>query len=184
MKKRIVEIMCLVSFIVIFSVVSTNSQSSVKSCPKRQEITETIIPNRYRLLHATKIYDEQEQIRTEIMYGEVEMLAQLVEAEAGNQDELGKRYVADVVLNRVDSPLFPDTVQEVIFQDEPAQFSVTIDGALDKAGWRISDESRRVALEEYEGPRKNYDILYFTSGEYNSSGTPSFIYGNHYFSTR
>lgn len=41
---------------------------------------------------------------------EIKLIAKLVEAEAGNQSELGKRLVIDTVLNRVDHPNFPDTV--------------------------------------------------------------------------
>lgn len=40
-------------------------------------------------------------------------LAQLVEAEAGTQGFYGKQLVADVVLNRVDSDIFPDTIHGV-----------------------------------------------------------------------
>ena len=47
---------------------------------------------------------------------ELLFLANCVEAEAGNQDDLGKRLVCDVILNRVDDPDFPDTIREVITQ--------------------------------------------------------------------
>ena len=80
----------------------------------------------------------EEEIEEEIRFGEMELIAQLVMAEAGNQDLTGKRYVADVVLNRVDSDEFPNTVEEVIFQEN--QFSVIENGAFDEAGWTITEE--------------------------------------------
>lgn len=46
--------------------------------------------------------EDAAEISEEIYYDSLEYLACLVEAEAGNQDELGKRLVVDVVLNRVD----------------------------------------------------------------------------------
>ena len=41
--------------------------------------------------------------RTEITDAEIDMLAHLVMAEAGNQDLLGKQLVVDVVFNRMRS---------------------------------------------------------------------------------
>jgi len=179
MRKRIAEILVLVSFLAVFY--STNKDVQVQCENVEQaQIIDTQIVEKYTYLHHTTIEIEQEEIRNEIMYGEVELLAILIQAEAGNQDELGKRYVVDVVLNRVDDKRFPDTIEEVINQDK--QFSVIKDGAYDKAEWTVCEDCFTIALDEYTGPRKNTEILYFTSGEYNSSGTPAFKYGSHYFS--
>lgn len=52
---------------------------------------------------------------------EAEWLVRIAEAEAGNQDLEGKALVICVVWNRVKSDKFPDTVQEVISQED--QFS-------------------------------------------------------------
>lgn len=112
----------------------------------------------------------EEEIEEEIRFGEMELIAQLVMAEAGNQDLTGKRYVVDVVLNRVDSDDFPDTVEEVIFQEN--QFSVIENGAFDEAGWTITEECYEAVKLEYE-ERLNYDILYFSRG-------PSKYASNHF----
>ena len=55
-----------------------------------------------------------------------EMLLKIAMAEAEGESVEGKALVMMVVLNRVWSEGFPDTVQEVIFQ--PRQFSVIADG--------------------------------------------------------
>lgn len=55
-----------------------------------------------------------------------EMLLQIAMAEAEGESVEGKALVMLVVLNRVWSEQFPDTVEEVIFQKN--QFSVTVDG--------------------------------------------------------
>ena len=47
-----------------------------------------------------------------------EALLKIVEAEAGGEDENGKLLVANVVLNRVNSNIFPDTVTGVVYQKE------------------------------------------------------------------
>lgn len=93
---------------------------------------------------------------------DMNLLAQLVEAEAGNQDLIGKQYVVDVVLNRVDSEDFPNTVEEVIFQED--QFSVIKDGAFDRAYGNVSEESVEAVRLEYE-ERTNCDIIYFSTSK-------------------
>jgi spore germination cell wall hydrolase CwlJ-like protein len=71
-------------------------------------------------------------------------LASAVYYEAGNQDENGQRAVAQVVLNRVRHPAFPNTVCGVVYQGSTrltgCQFTFTCDGSLahqpDADGWR------------------------------------------------
>lgn len=126
-------------------------------------------------------YEIETEIKEEIRLGEIELLAQLCEAEAGNQGLKGKQLVCDVVLNRVESsdPLFPDSVEEVIFQK--GQFACIDSGLFDKAGWYISDESFKAALTEYENQNLDSKILYFTAGGYNRYCTPAYKYKDHYF---
>lgn len=52
----------------------------------------------------------------EIDYEELKLLEQVVENEAGGEPYLGKIAVANVILNRCRSPLFPNTIRGVIFQ--------------------------------------------------------------------
>lgn len=138
--------------------------------------------------------DSEEQIQEEIEAGEIEMLAQLIQAEAGNQDFKGMCLVADVVMNRVRSETFPNSVEEVIFQyltdkygDKHYQFSTIIDGSFDEAGWEMSDNAFKAAYQEYYASAKTghlpYDdrILYFTAGGYNPYCKPMYKYGDHYF---
>ena len=119
----------------------------------------------------------EEEIEEEIRFDEMEMIAQLVMAEAGNQDLIGQRYVVDVVLNRVDSDVFPDTVEEVIFQEN--QFSVIENGAFDEAGWTITEECYEAVELEYE-ERLNYDILYFSRGK-SKYASNHFKHQDHWF---
>lgn len=53
--------------------------------------------------------------------GDVDLMAAIIECEAGGESYTGKVAVGAVVLNRVRSPLFPNTVLEVIMQKK--QFS-------------------------------------------------------------
>ena len=153
-----------------------------------QKTEKTIEPricdkSNYKVLEHTTFTEEQEDIRNEIFYGELEEVALVVQAEAGNQDELGKRYVADCVFNRVDSVDFPDNIHDVVYQLNPVQFSTTVDGGIEKAAYTITEDVFQIVLEEFE-TRTNSEIIYFRTGHYSSDGTPAFPYGDHYFSTR
>lgn len=108
---------------------------------------------------------------------EISMVAKLISAEAEYQPFEGKKLVASVVLNRVDSDIFPDTVEEVIFQDD--QFSVIKNGAWDKA---IPIEEDFEAVQQELKHRSNHEVLYFTAGGYGDYGQPAFKEGEHFFS--
>lgn len=110
---------------------------------------------------------------------ELELLALVVEAEAGNQDLYGKQLVVDVILNRVDSSDFPDSITKVILQ--PRHFSTIWDGAAYRAE---PTQETYEAIESELLHRCNSDVLFFTSEGYSEYGTPWKKVGGHYFSTK
>lgn len=61
---------------------------------------------------------------------ELKLLACLVHSEAGSQSYEGKLAVANIVLNRVNSSSYPDSIKAVIYQS--GQFSVADSGSLEK----------------------------------------------------
>ena len=123
-----------------------------------------------------------EPVKEETRYTEeeIKMIAQLTMAEAGNQSELGKRLVIDVVLNRVehDDPQFPDTVKEVIYQKN--QFSPIWDGRFEK--YYASEEIIQLVKEEIER-RTDHEVMFFRTKHYHSYGVPLYCVGDHYFSS-
>lgn len=76
--------------------------------------------------------------RKQFASSEVRCLAQAVYHEARGEPESGQWAVASVILNRVDSHQYPDTVCEVVFQNahlrNRCQFSFACDGRSDEAG--------------------------------------------------
>lgn len=124
------------------------------------------------------IAETSEDIEEEIYYDELELLAQLVEAEAGNQPFEGKCLVADVVLNRVESPLFPDSISEVIFQE--GQFSVVSNGAFEEAGYNMKEDDYSAVMLEVE-LHQNKDVLYFNNCKNVSGRGAKFKVGGHWF---
>ena len=112
------------------------------------------------------IFDEQ-----------IELLARCVESEAGNQSQLGKRLVADVILNRVESEDFPDGIEGVI--NQKGQFSVVSNGSIDKAV-PSAETWEAVAMEMNR--RIDENILYFKAGSYPAYGEPVCQVDKHFFS--
>lgn len=108
---------------------------------------------------------------------ELNTLARLIHAEAGNQDLMGKVLVGCVVMNRVKSPIFPNTVDGVIFQK--GQFSVISNGSYYKVD--VDDDSyeaARLCLDNHTAFNPN--ILFFDScGGVN--GKNHFKHGDHWF---
>lgn len=108
---------------------------------------------------------------------EITLIAKLTIAEAGNQSDYGKRLVIDTVLNRMDSPYFPDTVEGVIFQKY--QFSPVWNGGIDKY---VPDEHIIDLVKEEINDRTNSEVVFFTAGKYGPYGIPLFQVEDHYFS--
>lgn len=119
---------------------------------------------------------EEPNIEEEIFYDSLEYLAMCVEAEAGNQSELGKRLVCDVVLNRFHSGNY-DTLYGVI--NEKNQFSVVSDNRINEV--IPTEETYRIVREEVES-MTNTDVMFFRTDHYHEFGTPLFKEGDHYFS--
>lgn len=103
-------------------------------------------------------------------------VAKTVFAEAGTQSDLGKRLVVDVILNRKDSPIFPDDIYSVITQRN--QFETYSNGAIGRAP---ATEHIIKLVEEEIQQRTNSTVLYFTAGYYNPYCKPMFKEGDHYF---
>lgn len=111
---------------------------------------------------------------TEVSEAEIEMLAHLVRAEAGNQTFLGKQLVVDVVLNRMRSNKFPDTVEDVIYAQ--GQFACSCYFMSKKP----SEEDYEAVRTEVE-KRQNREVVYFRTKRY-GNGKPLFKEDDHYFS--
>ena len=119
-----------------------------------------------------------------------EALLRIVEAEAGGEDQDGKLLVANVVLNRVNSETFPDTVLEVVMQKEQgiAQFSPTVDGRYQRV--KVSEDTKEAVERALYGEDISQGALYFCAREkadsekmqwFDRKLTRLFAYGNHEF---
>ncbi len=124
--------------------------------------------------------DFKDEMECELYCDSLELLAICVQAEAGNQSLTGRRMVADVILNRVDDPDFPDTIEGVITQRN--QFTSYWDGGMDRV--YEPDETTIKAVQMELEHRSYPGLIYFRTGRYSSYGTPWRKVGDHYFSTK
>ena len=90
---------------------------------------------------------------------DVYWLARIIEAEAGGESGEGKLAVANVVLNRVASGSYPDTIYDVIFDTKyGTQFEPTSNGAIYNTP---SEESIEAAKRALSGENNIGGALYF-----------------------
>ena len=132
----------------------------------------------------------QRNSRYHLDMAELEVLLKIVEAEAGCEDEEGKLLVANVILNRLNSPKFPDSITEVVFQRENgvAQFSPAYDGSYACA--EVSEETIKAVGRALKGEDISDGALYFAARKYAEDDrmrwfdeklTLLFRYGGHEF---
>ena len=85
-------------------------------------------------------------------------LSRIINAESGNQSLEGKIAVGNVVMNRVESPLFPDTIKGVLYQRN--QFSPVQNGSI----WLTPNAESVVAAKlVLDGAETAGDSLYFVN---------------------
>lgn len=119
---------------------------------------------------------EPEPLYEEITAEERELLARVVYAESNTETLEGQIAVAQVVLNRVRSESFPDTVSEVIYQERQFSTAPILDSVTPTEN---NYEAVDLAFELEVVP---YDVLYFSRGAENDRvwgqiGAHVFCYG-------
>lgn len=107
---------------------------------------------------------------------DVAMLAALIQCEAGGESYEGKLAVGSVVMNRVDSSYFPDTVVGVIYQS--GQFSPVASGRFAVVLSTGAEASCVQAATEVLAGKRTLNCLYFRRNNGLINGT---VIGNHVF---
>lgn len=113
---------------------------------------------------------------------DVYLLACLVWHESRGEPYEGQVAVAEVVLNRCLSPLFPDTIEDVIFQRYPGQgYQFSPAPYLHTA--QPGETQYSAVYDALDGSELEVplDTVFFSTSPYNSNIVA--IIGNHYFCT-
>lgn len=123
------------------------------------------------------VVEEPDEVSYGISQEDIELIALVTMAEAEGECELGKRYVIDTILNRVDSEYFPNTVYDVIYQKN--QFTSMWTDRVTRC--YVREDICQLVREELQ-TRTNSDVVFFRTLHYHTFGTPVAQVGNHYFS--
>lgn len=134
----------------------------------------------------------EKEYKYDLQDADYEALLKIVQAEAGNEDMEGKMLVAGVVMNRVASAAFPDSVTEVVMQKEKGvyQFSPVGNGTYQNT--TASEETIEAVERVLKGEDITQGALYFAARKsadpekmrwFDRALTRLFAHGNHEFFT-
>ena len=110
---------------------------------------------------ARKKAEEERRASRRIRYTDedYQVLLRIVQAEAGICDKRGKILVADVIINRVLSKEFPNSVKAVVY--EPSQFQPVSNGAINSV--KVTAETIECVDRALDGEDYSNGALYFMS---------------------
>lgn len=95
--------------------------------------------------------------------GELDLLAAIIECEAGGESHTGKVAVGAVIMNRVRSGQFPNSISDVVYQS--GQFSPVASGKLSSVLARgARSDCYQAAQDALNGSNPIGGALYFNSG--------------------
>ncbi len=106
------------------------------------------VTNTVSISIAAGISDAGEQDRWHAHEDEVELLARIIYAEAGSEPFQGQVAVGAVVVNRVEDPRFPDSIEAVI--KEPGQFLAVYSRRFQVEPSELSRKAALTALSGYD----------------------------------
>ncbi len=131
-----------ISILLLFSGNTVEAAAHEQHCPAGRK--GAAVQNRPELEAKGKMEEEAAGLSP----GEVDLLARLVHAEAGNEPFLGKVGVAATVLNRLEDAQYPDTVEEIIYEHNHGfQYCPVRNGQINKPADRVSFQAVRKAME-------------------------------------
>lgn len=124
---------------------------------------------------AARLAQEQAEAQAAAAAEEQKLLAALIFCEAGNQPYEGQVAVGAVVMNRVKSGTYPNTITDVIYQS--GQFGPAMTGWLDSvlASGSYTDAAMQAAADAIAGSNPVGECLYFGNGNWGIQ------IGDHYF---
>ena len=118
---------------------------------------------------------EEEAAVAQLQEADKELLASIIFCEAGNQPYEGQVAVGAVIMNRVKSAVYPNSISEVIYQS--GQFGPAMTGWLDSVRYSAgyTPSAMQAAIDALSGSNPIGDCLYF------DQGGMGYQLGDHYF---
>ena len=108
---------------------------------------------------------------TDYTESDYNVLLRIVQAEAGGCDMKGKILVANVILNRVESDEFPDTITDVVY--EKRQFSPVSNGSINRC--KVEQETVEAVDRALAGEDYSEGALFFMNRRASSGSNVSWF---------
>ncbi|MGV3466132.1 MAG: cell wall hydrolase [Heyndrickxia sp.] len=131
---------------------------------KQEKVKQKILKQEVVKEEKAKQEKAKDEYSVKISSKEKDLLSRLVQAEAKGEPFKGKIAVATVVLNRLESPEFPDTITGVIQQKvgDCYAFSPVQNGEIKKPASKDSKKAVEAALQRKD---RLHDSIYFYNPE-------------------
>lgn len=130
----------------------------------------------------------QTSVNIDVTEDDYYWFAKIVEAEAGDQDMIGRILVANVIINRVCSGQFPGSISAVIFQNNGRtyQFEPVKNGRIynmNPSAETVEAVNRALSGEDYSQGALYFTMRTSSSSWFNRKLDLLFVHGDHYFYT-
>ncbi len=130
----------------------------------------------------------QTSVNIDVTEDDYYWFTKIVEAEAGDQDMIGRILVANVIINRVCSGQFPGSISAVIFQNNGRtyQFEPVKNGRIynmNPSAETVEAVNRALSGEDYSQGALYFTMKTSSSSWFNRKLELLFVHGDHYFYT-
>ncbi len=154
-----------------------SEEAKAELAVKQQEIQEEKEARAKRLEEeeARKKAEEEKKNASQVpcSQSDYQVLLKIVQAEAGICDEKGRILVANVIMNRVQSKEFPNSITEVVY--EKGQFSPVTDGRINSV--KVTDLTVECVNRALSGEDYSQGALYFMNRSRSQAGAVRFFDG-------
>lgn len=121
---------------------------------------------------------EADKRKTTLTREEVKLMEKVVSAESRGESPEAQYTVACVILNRLESPIFPDSLEEVVRQS--GQFTCVGNGVINHVP--VTESVEQAVAKALDNNTVDENVLWFRSTHYHSFHNRAFQIGKLYFS--
>ena len=121
---------------------------------------------------------ESTKRKTTLTDEEILLMQKVVSAESRGESPEAQYTVACVILNRMESPIFPDTLEGVVRQS--GQFTCVGNGIINNVP--ITESVEQAVAKALDNNTVDEDVLWFRSSHYHTFHNQAFKIGDLYFS--
>lgn len=159
------------------------NQKEVMAVQRRGELSIRAIADEQAKLHDVSMplvvnVVESSKRKTTLTDEEIMLMQRVVSAESRGESPEAQYTVACVILNRMESPIFPDTLEGVVRQS--AQFTCVGNGIINNVP--VTESVKQAVAKALDNNTVDEDVLWFRSSHYHTFHNQAFQIGELFFS--